>query len=112
VLGASHSASIVEAPAGGEPPGGETIGDEPLSDDELTALALAADPDQPLGDDAVPIDLFLRGTAGALPEWYMASPRARLRGRMARSVILAIVASFLLIEAFGLCSTYGQAPFH
>jgi hypothetical protein len=112
VLGASHSASVVEAPTGDGPTGGTPVGDEPLSDDELTALALAADPDQPLGDDAVPIDLFLSGTAGSLPEWYMAPPRARLRSRMARSVILALVAAFLLIEAFGLCSTYGQAPFH
>ena len=27
-------------------------------------------------------------------------------------VVLAIVGAFLLIEAFGLCSTYGQLPFH
>ena len=84
-----------------------------LSDDELTALALSADPDAPLDADAVPIDLYL-GTAGApaLPAWYMAPPAARLRGRAARLVVLAVVAAFVLIEAFGLCSTYGQPPFH
>jgi hypothetical protein len=87
--------------------------DDPLSDDELTALALGADPDAPLDPEAVPIDLYL-GTAGApaLPTWYMAPAVARLGGRWGRVVVLALISAFLLIEAFGLCSTYGQPPFH
>lgn len=84
-----------------------------LSDEELTALALSAEPGAPLAADAIPIELYL-GTAGAasLPAWYMAPPVARLRGRATRLVILALVTAFLVIEAFGLCSTYGQPPLH
>jgi hypothetical protein len=85
---------------------------EDLTDDELTALALAADPDQPLGADAVPIDIYLARKVTALPEWYMAPVMVRCSGRFGRAVILAVVSAFLLIEAFGLCSTYGQIPFH
>jgi hypothetical protein len=82
------------------------------SDDELTALALAADPDAPLAPDAVPMAHFLGSPVGALPEWYMAPVTGRPSGRARRAVILAVVGAFLLIEAFGLCSTYGQLPFH
>jgi hypothetical protein len=84
----------------------------PITDEELTALALSADPDQPLGADAVPIGVYLANTAGPLPEWYMAPVMARHSGRRQRAVILAVVGSFVVIEAFGLCSTYGQWPFH
>ncbi|MGA2519361.1 MAG: hypothetical protein ABSG81_00900 [Acidimicrobiales bacterium] len=83
-----------------------------LSDDELTALALAADPDAPLDADAVPFDLYLATAAAPLPAWYMAPARARHLGRVSRMVVLGLVASFLIIEAFGLCSTYGQSLFH
>lgn len=83
-----------------------------FSDAELTALALAADPDAPLGPDAVPIDVYLGAPNGLLPDWYMAQPRTRRAGRMTRVVVVAVVGAFLLIEAFGLCSTYGQLPFH
>jgi hypothetical protein len=85
---------------------------EDLTDDELTALALAADPDQALGADAVPIDTYLARRVAVLPEWYMAPVMVRCSGRFGRAVILAVVGAFLLIEAFGLCSTYGQIPFH
>ena len=84
---------------------------EPLSDDELAALALAADPDTPVDDDAVSLwPLTESGTDGLLPEWYMPSPARglpRLRG-WRRWVTLLIIASFLTIEAYGLCSTYGR----
>ena len=88
--------------------------DAPLSDDELTALALAADPSLPLGADAVPIDVFLASTSqdDPLPSWYMAPVRARHSPRWRQGVILGLVGAFALIEAFGLCSTYGQFPFH
>jgi hypothetical protein len=83
-----------------------------ISDDELTALALSADPDLPLDPDAVPIGVYLANSAPPLPEWYMAPVMARHSGRRQKAVILAVVGSFVLIEAFGLCSTYGQWPFH
>jgi len=83
-----------------------------ISDEELTALALAADPDQPLDADAVPLSVYLANSPGPLPEWYMAPVMARHSGPRQRAVILSMVGAFLLIEAFGLCSTYGQFPFH
>jgi len=86
-----------------------------FSDDELTELALAADPTTPLAADAVPIDRYLGAPASvppALPPWYMAPVARRHSGRRARLVILGLIAAFLLIEAFGLCSTYGQLPLH
>ena len=79
-----------------------------LTDDELTALALAADPDEPLSPDAVPLSLYPSQFAGALPNWYMPSVTARATRGWRFPVVLMIVAAFLLIDAFGLCITYGQ----
>jgi hypothetical protein len=86
-----------------------------MTDEELTAIALAADPDAPLDDAAVPLAEFLReeGDATLLPEWYMPAPMQggrRLRGWRRRVAILVIVA-VLLIDAAGLCSTYGSIVF-
>ncbi|HLI74444.1 MAG TPA: hypothetical protein VKU86_11245 [Acidimicrobiales bacterium] len=95
-------------------PSGEELADDDLTDDELCRLALAADPDQSLAPDAVPVDVYL-GLAPPgqnLPVWYMAPVRARSAGRLRRIVILAVVGAFVVIEAFGLCSSYGQWPFH
>lgn len=79
-----------------------------FSDDELTELALAADPDAPIGEDAVPLAVFLDQAPGLLPSWYMPTPMVR-RGKTWRlPVVLVIVAAFVIIEAFGLCSTFGQ----
>jgi hypothetical protein len=83
-----------------------------ISDEELTALALAADPDEPLAADAVPLADYLAHVFDPLPGWYMAPVMARHSGRRRQMVILAVIGAFLLIEAFGLCSTYGQFPFH
>ena len=83
--------------------------DVPLTDAELTALALAADPDAPLDDNAVPLHIHLAQFAGtALPQWYMAPAMARRGPRWRTPVVLAIIAAFLLIEALGLCNTFGQ----
>ncbi|MGZ4676876.1 MAG: hypothetical protein ACXVJ7_08400 [Acidimicrobiia bacterium] len=81
-----------------------------FTDEELAAQALAADPDAPL-DSARPLAEVI-GPPGesTLPEWYM-PPVMRGISRLygwRRGVVLAFVASLLLIEAFGLCSTYGQ----
>lgn len=91
---------------------------EPFTDDELTALALAADPDAALDPDAVPLSSLSLSASDAaddrlLPEWYMPSPMGvgrPLRG-WRRRVILLVIASFLLINAYGLCSTYGHVGF-
>ena len=81
----------------------------PLSDEELTRLAMDADPDAPLSSDAIPLSLHLAQFAGAvLPEWYMAPAMARSGRRWRTPIVVAIIAAFLLIEALGLCNTFGQ----
>jgi hypothetical protein len=87
--------------------------DDPISDEELTALALAADPDAPLADDAVPLSSYLAQIPGLLPSgllpgWYMPPAMASSGSRWRTPIIVAIVVAFLMIEAWGLCSTYGQ----
>lgn len=81
-----------------------------ISDEELTRLALGGDPDI-LFPDAVPIQEVL-GTTGVstLPEWYMPPVThglPRLRG-WRRGLVFSFIAALIVIEAFGLCSTYGQ----
>ncbi len=79
-----------------------------FTDDELTALALAADPDAPLAADAVALPLYPDEPFGALPAWYMPPAMARVAGGWRRVAVFAIIAGFLVIDAFGLCITYGQ----
>ena len=93
--------------------------DEARFDEELTRLALAADPDMAVPDDAVPIWQVL-GTDGSdgsgggalLPSWYMPAPsggsRRRRWSRRKRIVVLLVILAFLVIDAYGFCSTYGQ----
>jgi hypothetical protein len=81
--------------------------DQLFTDDELTALALAADPDEPLSADAVPLALYPE-QSGPLPLWYMPPVMAGATRTWRMPVVLMIVAAFLLIDAFGLCITYGQ----
>jgi len=81
--------------------------EEPFTDDELAALAMAADPTLPLAPDAVPYDRVLGTVPSLLPEWYMARATAVHTSRWRRPVVLGVVAAFLLIDAAGLCSTYG-----
>jgi hypothetical protein len=82
--------------------------DEPFTDDELTELALAAGWSDEVAADAVPISRYLGEQASPLPAWYM--PAAVVRGstRLRTAVVIAIVVAFVLIDAWGLCSTYGQ----
>jgi hypothetical protein len=81
------------------------------TDDELAALALAADPNPALPDDAVP--LTLDDGDSLLPSWYMPAPMGRhtlrgWRGRVTKAGAIAVIGSFLAITAAGLCNTYGQ----
>jgi hypothetical protein len=89
-----------------DPTRGDPTGD--FTEAELTALALAADPYAPLDEDAVPLSVYLDQTPGLLPAWYMPSPMTRSGRPWRVPVVLAIVAAFVIIEAFGLCSTFGQ----
>jgi hypothetical protein len=90
------------------------VAEHQVTDEELTALALAADPDTPVGEDAACFfDLVGPDAGGLLPEWYM--PGVAGAGRPSawrRSVALVIVAAFLLITAYGLCNTYGDLVLH
>ena len=84
-----------------------------IDEAELAAEALAADPDTPVGADAVPLwDVLATGPSEPplLPEWYMpvaAGGGAALHG-WRRIAALAVVGALLLITAMGLCNTYAQ----
>ncbi len=79
-----------------------------LTEDELVELALAAEPTTVPTDDAVPMADYLGHADGLLPDWYMPTPMTRVSPPWRLPVVLALVAAFLVIEAFGLCSTFGQ----
>jgi hypothetical protein len=80
-----------------------------VSDDELAALALAADPDTVVGDDAVSLWDLPAVDAGLLPDWYMppVSPGRRTHPRWRRRIAMVIICAFITVDAYGLCSTYG-----
>jgi hypothetical protein len=81
---------------------------ESFSDEELTELALAADPDQPLAADAVPLSLRAGEHLDLLPRWYMPPVLATGASRRRKTIIFLIVATLVAIEALGLCSVFGQ----
>ena len=84
-------------------------GDAPELMRNSVGLALAADPTAPLSDEAIPLSLHLAQFAGAaLPGWYMAPATARGGRRWRTPIVVAIISAFLLIEALGLCNTFGQ----
>ena len=81
-----------------------------VDDEELTALALAADPDTVVGDDAVCLwDLLGDEDRAPLPSWYMPapSPGSRLLRGWRRRLVFVVVVAFILINMYGLCSTSG-----
>jgi len=81
-----------------------------FTDEELEAQALAADPAMSLTDARPLAELIGPAGESTLPEWYMPPVMRgipRLHG-WRRAVVYAFIAALLIIEAFGLCSTYGQ----
>jgi hypothetical protein len=77
-----------------------------FTDDELTMLALAADPDATIPDDAVPFGQS--STDGALlPDWYMPVPGSIRRTRPRVVAVVGIIASLVVVNGAGLCVTYG-----
>ena len=78
-----------------------------FSDEELTALALAADPDLPLLEDAQPI-ADPHAPDQLLPSWYMPVARAREGTPWRRVVVAVLILAFLVINVLGLCITYGR----
>lgn len=83
----------------------------PFTDEELSFLALSCDPDAPIDPDAVPLELH-GGETGTLPVWYMPEVARQRFRRWQVAVVLAIVVALLMIEAVGLCSTYGPVISH
>jgi hypothetical protein len=86
-------------------------GPDALTDDDLAALALAADPDAEVGPDAVSVwDVLGVEADQSLPGWYMPAPVGgrRLQSGWRRRTVLVLVATFLAINAAGLCFTYGS----
>jgi hypothetical protein len=79
-----------------------------LTDAELTEQALAADPDQPVDSDAEPWGPDRSNAPGLLPDWYMPGPTNRKHQPWQVAVVVVIIAAFLLINALGLCITYGH----
>jgi hypothetical protein len=78
----------------------------PVDDDELTRLALSADPHPAIDADAVPWHPFA-GATSLLPEWYMPAALATRQRTGVKVAIGIIIASFVLVNALGLCITYG-----
>jgi hypothetical protein len=78
-----------------------------FTDEELVDQALAADPDAPLDPAAVSLWSLVEPTSAVLPEWYMPAAMAGAGSRWRRRVAMALIVTFVLIYAAGLCSTYG-----
>ena len=78
-----------------------------VSDDELAAEALAADPEQPIPADAVPLSFGADSVPGLLPDWYMPAATRRAQGTLRRGVVGVFVLALVVINAAGLCVTYG-----
>jgi hypothetical protein len=92
----------------------ERLGDsDTIGDEELAAQALAADPDPVVAADAVSLwELTGYRTEQHLPDWYMPAPvRAGVLSGWRRWVIVLVIAAFVVIDAYGLCNTYGRVAF-
>ena len=85
-----------------------------FTEQELIEQALAADPEQTIPDDAVPLATFRGAFAELLPDWYMPTVTGTPRRRGRTMVFAGIITfSLLFINALGLCITYGrlEVPF-
>ncbi len=78
-----------------------------FSDDELAEIALAADPDVVIGDDAVPFQIDGAPGVGLLPEWYMAPPQRLERSPVRMFAAVSFIAALVVLNGAGLCVTYG-----
>lgn len=83
------------------------ISDLDLSDEELAELAMAANPDAPVEDDAVPLRSLGADDSTLLPDWYMPVVQRRASSDWRAAVAVAIAVGLVLINAFAICVTYG-----
>ncbi len=81
--------------------------DGTISDDELASLALRADPHPLIDVSVAPWRGSSDPASALLPDWYMPAPAGRHRGTWTKVGIALTIASFVLINALGLCVTYG-----
>jgi hypothetical protein len=85
----------------------ESFTDESFTDEELAQLALAADPEMPVEADAVPWSFNFGQVTTMLPQWYMPPAVTARTTRWRTALVIAIVVALVMIDAWGLCSTYG-----
>jgi hypothetical protein len=78
-----------------------------ITDEELTALALAAVPNEPFADDAVPIQSLLADGEALLPQWYMPVSASRARRDWRSRVSISLAVGLVFISSFGICVTNG-----
>ena len=81
-----------------------------VDDEELARQALAADPETPVSDDAVPFEgIAENGGLGLLPAWYMPAPATRSTpiSRWQRVFAWVVIVALIAIVGAGLCSTDG-----
>ncbi len=83
------------------------ISDLDISDAELAELAMAADPDVLVEDDAVPLRSLGADDSSLLPEWYMPVVQRRASSDWRAAVAVSIAVGLVLINAFAICVTYG-----
>ena len=83
------------------------ISDLDISDEELAELALAADPDAPVDEDAVPFNSRNAEDVALLPSWYMPVDAPRVRSDWRGYVALGIAVGLVLCNAFAICVTNG-----
>jgi hypothetical protein len=103
--------TVLDRPDVTDGPGPSLDDDAAISDEDLAAEALAAEPLDVVGEDAVCWwDMTDEGDLGLLPDWYMPSAKAGARRLVGWKRVLAwtLVIMFLAINAAGLCSTYGR----
>ena len=80
---------------------------ETITDEELTRQALSAELHPVIDPGALPWRGAGESASSILPDWYMPSAHARRRGPVTRATVLVLIASFVAINALGLCVTYG-----
>jgi hypothetical protein len=86
----------------------DSLIEDPLTDEELTALALGTESMATLPDDDPDesVQPWIIG-GGALPLWYMPPVARAAKRRWSAPIVVAVISAFLLIDAMGLCNTYG-----